>query len=209
MRKAEKEKKKLGFFHLVILFMLLSFMGWCMETIYFLIDWNDFTDRGFLSLPFCTIYGCSLVAIYLIIGTPTGGRLKSLFLRAKKLPVFPKILSYAGLYLIYFLFAALIPSIAEFFTGLFFDKVFGVVLWDYSYHTYDLYGYVCLEMTIVWGVVITLAMSTVWPLLEKLILLIPRRAAKAVAITLIALLSADFIFNFSYLCAKGKHLILY
>lgn len=209
MRKAEKEKKKLGFFHLVILFMLLSFMGWCMETIYFLIDWNDFTDRGFLSLPFCTIYGCSLVAIYLIIGTPTGGRLKPLFLRAKKLSAFPKILSYAGLYLIYFLFAALIPSIAEFFTGLFFDKVFGVVLWDYSYHTYDLYGYVCLEMTIVWGVVITLAMSTVWPLLEKLILLIPRRAAKAVAITLIALLSADFIFNFSYLCAKGKHLILY
>lgn len=45
-----------------------------------------FSDRGFLSLPFCTIYGSSILAIYLIIGTPSKGRLEPLFLRAKKLP---------------------------------------------------------------------------------------------------------------------------
>lgn len=176
---------------------------------YFLIDWQDFTDRGFLPLPFCTIYGYSILAIYLIIGTPKGGRLKPLFVRAKKLPPVPKIFACAGLYLIYFVFAALIPTAAEFFTALFFDKVFGVILWDYSNHTFNLFGYICLEMSVVWGAVITAAMGIVWPLLEKLVRRIPPRTAKAAAITLLTLAAADFIFNFTYLCAKGRHLVLY
>lgn len=209
MKAEVKEKKKGRVFYLFIMFMLISFLGWCMETVYFLVVWNDLTDRGFLSMPFCTIYGCSILAIYLIIGTPAGGRLKPLFERAKRLPTALKMLAYIGLYCLYFVFAALIPTIAEFVTALFFDKVFGVVLWDYSYHTYDLYGYVCLEMTVLWGVVITAAMSIVWPLLEKLVYLIPQRAAKAAAILSVVLLSADFVFNFSYLCIKGKHLVLY
>lgn len=209
MATAAKEGKANRFFYLVLMFMLISFLGWCMETVYFLINWHDLTDRGFLSLPFCTIYGCSILAIYLIVGTPKGGRLKNLFERAKGLSAGPKVFANIGLYCLYFVFAALIPTIAEFFTALFFDKVFGVVLWDYSYHTFHLYGYICLEMTIVWGIVITAAMSVVWPLFEKLVRLIPPRAARRIAIFLIALLAADFALNFSYLCVKGRHLVLY
>ena len=208
--KSEKKQEKSGkIFYLIIIFAIISFIGWGMETSYFLIAWDDLTDRGFLSLPFCTIYGTSILAIYLIIGTPHGGRLKPLFTRAKALPFFPKILSFIGLYVIYFLFAALIPTAAEFFTALFFDKVFGVTLWDYSYHTYHLFGYVCLDMTIIWGVLITIAMAIVWPLLEKLVRMIPLKSAKIAALTIITVLAADFIFNFSYLCVKGRHLVLY
>ena len=84
-----------------------------------------------------------------------------------------------------------------------------MVLWDYSHHTYDLFGYVCLEMTLIWGAVITAAMSILWPLLEKLVGRIPPRAAKAMAILFLVLLSADFLVNFAYLCIAGKHLLLY
>lgn len=77
------KERKLRFSYLAILFVLISFLGWCGETVYFVLRWDDFTDRGFLSLPLCTIYGCSILAIYLIIGTPTRGRLKPLFIRAK------------------------------------------------------------------------------------------------------------------------------
>ena len=109
---------KLRFSYLAILFVLISFLGWCGETVYFVLRWDDFTDRGFLSLPLCTIYGCSILAIYLIIGTPTRGRLKPLFIRAKKLTPVLRVPAYAGLYILYFIAAALIPTVAEFVTAL-------------------------------------------------------------------------------------------
>ena len=122
------KERKLRFSYLAILFVLISFLGWCGETVYFVLRWDDFTDRGFLSLPLCTIYGCSILAIYLIIGTPTRGRLKPLFIRAKKLTPVLRVPAYAGLYILYFIAAALIPTVAEFATALFLDKVFGIML---------------------------------------------------------------------------------
>lgn len=112
--------RKLKASYLVILFVIISFLGWCGETIYFVLHWHDLTDRGFLTLPLCTIYGFSIIAIYLIIGTPCGGRLRPLFERAKDLSPAPRVLSYVGLYCLYFVLAALIPTVAEFFTALFF-----------------------------------------------------------------------------------------
>lgn len=200
---------KLKFSYLVILFVFISFLGWCGETLYFLLRWDDFTDRGFLTLPLCTIYGCSIMAIYLIIGTPNRGRLKPLFVRAKKLSPVLRAAAYVGLYILYFVVAALIPTIAEFVTGLFFDKVFGITLWDYGYSDYNLFGYVCLEMSVLWGALITLAMGVVWPLLEKLVLLIPPKAAKKVASAFLILIAADFVFNFSYLLIKKYRFVLF
>lgn len=208
MEKTEREIRP-AISDLFILFVLVSFLGWCMETVYFKVRWTVFTDRGFLTLPLCTIYGFCILAVYLLIGTPRGGRLKPLFERAGRLPVFGKFAACAGLYFVYFAAAALIPTLAEFFVALFFDKVFGVVLWDYSYYAFDLFGYVCLEMTAVWGIVITLAMRFVWPLLVKLVCLSPPRVAKVKAAVLAVLLSADFVFNIVYLCINGSHFVLF
>lgn len=205
----EKTEKRPGFYDLVILFVLVSFLGWCMETIYFRIRWGSFSDRGFLMLPLCTIYGFCILAVYLLIGTPQGGRLRPLFLRARRLSVPLRIMANIGLYAIYFLVAALIPTIAEFFVALFFDKVFGIVLWNYSYRRFDVLGYICLEMTLVWGIVITIAMRFVWQLLVKLVCLSPPRVVKVKAVVLSALILADFIINFIYLCVNGCHLTLY
>lgn len=205
----EKKKERPGFYDLVILFVLVSFLGWCMETIYFRIRWGAFSDRGFLTLPLCTIYGSCILAVYLLMGTPTGGRLRSLFERAKRLPVLLRSLSYVGLYAIYFMAAALIPTIAEFFVALFFDKVFGIVLWNYSYYRFDICGYICLEMTLVWGILITAAMRFVWPLLVKLVCLSSPRFIKVKAVVLSVLILADLLFNLIYLCLNGCHFTLF
>ncbi len=189
--------------------MVISFIGWLGETLYFIAAFDIITDRGFLSLPLCTIYGCSILAIYLIIGTPAKGRLSPLFKKVKILPVLLKPFAYIGLYSIYFVLAALIPTIAEFITALFFDKVFGVTLWCYSSYTHNLFGYICLEMSIVWGILITIAMGIIWPLLDKLVSMIPPKATKVIAVVLLVSLATDFILNFSYLHMNGTHLILY
>ena len=209
MEKIVKKDARPGFYDLVILFVLISFLGWCMEMIYFRVRWKSVLDRGFLTLPLCTIYGSCILAVYLIIGTPQGGRLQPLFMRAKQLRILPRGLAYTGLYVIYFLVVSLIPTVAEFIVGLFFDKVFDVVLWDYSYYTFDILGYVCLEMTLVWGIVITMAMRFVWPLLVKLVCLSSPRVVKVKAIVLSVLIFADLVFNFIYLCINGCHFVLF
>lgn len=136
---------------LFLMFMLISFIGWCMETVYVLLRFGHLSDRGFLSMPFCPIYGFSILAIYLLIGTPQGGVLQPLFAKAKGLPLPARAAAYAGLYLLYFLAAALIPTAAEFLTGLFFDKLFGIRLWDYTDRPFNILGYVCLPMSALWG----------------------------------------------------------
>ena len=196
-------------YRLFLMFMLISFIGWCMETVYVLLRFGRLSDRGFLSMPFCPIYGTSILAIYLLIGTPQGGVLQPLFAKAKGLPLPARAAAYAGLYLLYFVAAALIPTAAEFLTGLFFDKLFGIRLWDYTDRAFNLLGYVCLPMSALWGLLITAAMALLWTPLKKLLARIPQRAAKAVAFTLAALLLIDFCGNFIYLCATGAHYYLF
>ena len=198
-----------GLVRLFLMFMLISCIGCCMETAYVFPCFGRLSDRGFLSMPFCPIYGFSILAIYLLIGTPQGGVLQPLFAKAKGLPLPARAAAYAGLYLLYFLAAALIPTAAEFLTGLFFDKLFGIRLWDYTDRPFNILGYVCLPMSALWGLLITAAMALLWMPLEKLLARIPQRAAKAVAFTLAALLLIDFCGNFIYLCATGAHYYLF
>ena len=198
-----------GLVRLFLMFMLISFIGWCMETVYVLLRFGRLSDRGFLSMPFCPIYGASILAVYFAVGTPQGGVLQPLFAKAKGLPLPARAAAYAGLYLLYFLAAALIPTAAEFLTGLFFDKLFGIRLWDYTDRPFNILGYVCLPMSALWGLLITAAMALLWTPLEKLLARIPQRAAKAVAFTLAALLLIDFCGNFIYLGATGANYYLF
>lgn len=196
-------------YRLFLMFMLISCIGWCMETAYVFLCFGRLSDRGFLSMPFCPIYGASILAVYFAVGTPQGGVLQPLFAKAKGQPLPARAAAYAGLYLLYFVAAALIPTAAEFLTGLFFDKLFGIRLWDYTDRPFNLLGYVCLPMSALWGLLITAAMALLWTPLEKLLARIPQRAAKAVAFTLAALLLIDFCGNFIYLCATGAHYYLF
>ena len=203
------QRKRKRICQLVVLFALISWIGWCIETLYMLVCWQDLTDRGFLTAPLCTIYGCSILAIYLLIGTPREGRLRPLFQKAEKLPAGARICADAGLYFVYFLAAALVPTLAEFFTALFFDQVFGVVLWDYSHHALNLFGYVSLGMSLLWGALITVAMGIAWPVLDGLVSRISFRTAKKIAAAVAAVILADFLFNFAYLLVKKHRLVLF
>lgn len=196
-------------YRLFLMFMLISCIGWCMETAYVFLCFGRLSDRGFLSMPFCPIYGASILAVYFAVGTPQGGVLQPLFAKAKGQPLPARAAAYAGLYLLYFFAAALIPTAAEFLTGLFFDKLFGIRLWDYTDRAFNLLGYVCLPMSALWGLLITAAMALLWTPLEKLLARIPQWAAKAAAFTLAALLLIDFCGNFIYLCATGAHYYLF
>ena len=56
-----------------LLFLSVSFFGWVFETIVCFVQSGRISDRGFLTLPFCPIYGFPVCVIYFLLGTPTDG----------------------------------------------------------------------------------------------------------------------------------------
>lgn len=79
-KKRQKTKmEKYGLSRYFLLSMFLSFLGWALETVYIRIATEKWGDRGFMTMPFCPIYGCSLILVYFLIGTPPEG---SLFLKS-------------------------------------------------------------------------------------------------------------------------------
>lgn len=196
------ESKAQRLYALALVFYFVSFIGWCGETLLFLVRFGRLRDRGFLTLPFCTIYGSCLTGMYLFIGTPQNGRLAPLFAKAEGLRGAARPAAKCGLYALYFLCAALLPTLAELaFGGLFY--AFGVRLWDYGYKKVHLYGLISPDQSLLWGALITLAMRFAWEPLHAAMRL-PPRVRKTAAIALTALTSADFLFCAAFLLITGS-----
>ncbi len=196
-------------YDLAIVFFILSLLGWCAETLYFLLRWHCLEDRGFLTLPFCTIYGSAVLLVYGLLGTPRGGRLSALFSRAAQLNAFSKIPATLALFGLYFLLASIPPALVELVVGIAFSDGLGLTLWDYGYHSFQLFGSICLSQTLLWGALLTLGMSTVWDPLLALVQAIPLSAKKTAAIALSLGLAIDFCINLLCLLSYGHTVALF
>ena len=174
----EVKREKYGLSRLFLLTMLLSYFGWLFETGYFLLYKGKYSDRGFLTLPFCPIYGCSLVFLYLLLGTPNRGKGRS-FSR----------------WFLYLLLCFLLPSVIELFIGVIFDKLWNRRLWTYFGYPYNLNGYICLRNSILWGIMAFLFMKYLFPPIKKAVGKIPRRWSDRIAFVLFAFVLLDFVYN--------------
>ncbi|MGN0814753.1 MAG: putative ABC transporter permease [Candidatus Coproplasma sp.] len=174
-----------------LLYMLFAFLGWLWEVFYVRFEIGRFVDRGFMWLPFCPIYGTALFIAYFLLGTPDEGRgilknVKNSFVR----------------YALYALFAFLIPTLTELIIGLFFDKVLGVTLWDYSALPLNLGGYICLPVALVWTVAITLFMRFAFKPLKNLIFRLPDGVAIFLSVALFCAMCADVAVNLFINCPR-------
>ena len=50
-----------------LLFLIYSFLGWCMEVCVSLVERKRFVNRGFLLGPYCPIYGSGAILITLLL----------------------------------------------------------------------------------------------------------------------------------------------
>ena len=96
------------FYELCWFYFIYSFIGWCGEVCIAAIRKKKFINRGFVSGPFCPIYGTGAVAFALFLPELTG---KPFFL---------------------FLGGMILASFIEFFTGALLEKLFHKKWWDYS-----------------------------------------------------------------------------
>ena len=111
-----------------ILFIIYSFAGWVMETLW--VSWCNkrLVDRGFLIGPYCPIYGFGALLIVLFLG---------------KLSFSP---------ILVFLMTVFVCGALEYFASWIMEKIFKARWWDYSNVKFNLNGRICLKNLIAFGV---------------------------------------------------------
>jgi len=130
-------------------FVIYSFMGWCLETVYATINKKEFVNRGFLHGPFCPIYGFGTLSIVVLLK-----------------PIETN-------YIFLFLGSVFLTSIIEYITGYILETAFHSTWWDYSNEPYNLHGRICLSFSIVWGFISIFILKVIHPYIVYIVNLIP------------------------------------
>lgn len=124
----------------VYFFIFYSFLGWFIETLYLsLFLERKFVNTGFLSGPFCPIYGFGIISLIIFLNP---------------------LINYP---LLFTLGAIIVTSIIEYITGFILESIFKTKWWDYSDKKFNLHGRICLKFSLYWAVLSTFAFYFIHP----------------------------------------------
>ena len=204
MKKEVKDGKG-NFQSYSLLFFFTSFVGWVFETCVCLFQSGTLCDRGFLSLPFCPVYGAPVCVIYLLMGRPSDGLFYRLLTRKKQKSTGQvwkkeKIISV----FFYFVSAMFIATTAELIVGLVLENA-GVSLWSYGGLPLCYKGVICLPVSLLWGCLISLFTQFVLPKMEKVFLSLPKVLTTVLSVILWLAIGVDFVLNWKYSIDNGSH----
>ena len=144
----------MGFYKLVLVFVLGSFAGVVVETLWCLLRHGYFESRnGLLWGPFSPLYGLGAATLSLMLY-----RFRN---RGKWL-------SFAG--------GFIIGTVVEYVCSWWQEWAFGSRSWDYSRMPFNINGRVCLLYSIFWGVLGVLWIKDIYPRLSKWILKLPQKS---------------------------------
>lgn len=124
------------------MFIFWSFIGWGIEVCWMTLETGEYQNRGFLNMPICPIYGFGVIMV-------------TVFFR----PV-------ADTIILLFLATSLLCTAFELFVGLGMEKLFHARWWDYSHEKFNFKGYICLKISILWGVGCVTVVRFVQPMVE-------------------------------------------
>ena len=143
------------FYETAILFFTYSFLAWLAETAVATIKEKDFRNRGFASGPFCFIYGFTAVML-------------AVFFQELKEDTF-------------FLFLGSMATATdiEWFTGKILERMKQKKWWDYSSKKWNFDGYICLQYSLLWGLLGFLSVRYVNGFITGLYGILPGFAGKA------------------------------
>ncbi len=154
-------------FMLILYFLIYSFLGWIMESIYCFIVDKKFVNRGFLIGPVCPIYGVGCMFIILFLD------------KYREDPI------------VLFCMAVIICSILEYFTSYIMEKIFKTRWWDYSQKKYNLNGRICLDNIIAFGVLGLVLTYFIHPFVKDILLIIDPLLLKVISSILLILFLVD------------------
>ena len=173
----ERQPVEVHFFHLVWLFLLLSFLGLVGETLVsFVVDGRWESRAGFVVGPFSPIYG-------------VGGVLFTAFVNPmrSKSP------------LVLFLSSALVGGLFEYVAGWFFEWRYGIVAWSYIDQPLNFHGHTCVGMMAVWGLIGAAWVLWVLPRAVALVERIPENMRTSLTSLVFVLIVLDAAFTLTAL----------
>lgn len=138
------------FIEILSYFIIYSFLGWVIESVYKTTYQKKFINSGFLHGPFCPIYGIGALIMFFCLR------------------------NFKGSPIIVFILGFIVLSIWEYLVGFLLEKLFNTKYWDYSDSKYNIHGRVCLLNSIFWGILGLIFIEFVHPFVqEKLALVAP------------------------------------
>ena len=162
-------------YNLFYYFVIYAMLGWVIEVIYAYFKRREFVNSGFLLGPFCPIYGVGIVSVFLILE----GLISSIFKTGK--------ISIIAVFLI----STVIMSLVEGVTGFLMSSIFHITWWDYSEKPLNYKGYICLEFSLVWGVIGTVVLVWFHAVTIELVSAIPINIGEPLLVILAAYFLID------------------
>ncbi len=143
----------MSYYQIAWYFMIYSFAGWLLEEIYHAVNKGIIVNRGFLNGPLCPVYGFGALSIFVmsdLIGQEGSGE------QIEKIPLW-----------LLFIGGVILATLIELIAGFLLDKLFHARWWDYSDKPFNLHGYICLEFSLIWGLIIAFAMRVIQPYIRS------------------------------------------
>ena len=160
---------------LVLYFVIYSFLGWILETIFALFVLGKFVKRGFLYGPVCPIYGFGAVLIILTLKRFKGKKTKEFFI------------------------SMIVFSVFEYVVSWLFEMIFHLRWRDYSNDIGNINGRISIAYSLAWGVIGLIFNEKVHPFIEskldKTKSMISYEVQKIVVIILPIVMLTDFILS--------------
>lgn len=152
-------------------FFLTSILGHLLETTV-----CKTYESGILYGPWTPVYGIgSLIIVYF----------SDRIFKKKNINTFLK-------FILLFIFCFFILTLAELIGGLLIEKIFGYTFWDYTKYRFNIGKYICLEISLIWGV-ISILFVFIRPILDKIIKYMPNIIVCILTILIIIDLIATII----------------
>lgn len=164
---------------IIFYFVVLSFLGWVVESIYSSLRAAKFINRGMLYTPFCPIYG--FVGVILVMVDK----------------------SYNPNVFLTFIITVIVAIIIEYSVSFLAEKFLKVHWWDYSNEKFNLHGRICLRNSILFGL-LGASLLLIIPLLEQIYLL----GFQYIWLVLLIIITLDAIANIKNIVLMKKDLIL-
>lgn len=151
-------------------FIMYSFLGWCLESVYKTILEKKPVNSGFLYGPFCPIYGFGAIIMLLLLQ-----KLTNIF--------------------IIFIVCSIVLTIWEYIVGVLLEKIFKTKYWDYSDLKFNINGRICLKNSIYWGMLGVIFTMLIHPEIKSLVELIPNKTLFYIDIIVYIVFFTDVIIS--------------
>ena len=157
----------------LIYFFGFSFMGWLWEILFHLIKRHQIINPGTLIGPWLPIYGWVMLVMIMIS---------------------KKINKKSVLFIISFFTCGVI----EYTTSLYLEYFYNKRWWNYSKYLLNINGRICVEVLIVFSILILLGITYIVPLIDKIYYKLNKRVITIILVVLVVCHSIDLIYSTFY-----------